>query len=416
MTDNVQSNVKAGTKPVPITTGPAQQSYDVVIIGGAIMGSSVAWFLSSNPDFTGRILVVERDTSYQWASTSHTNSCIRQQFSSEINIRISQFGAGYIHDFRHQLGDDQAVPDIALQSFGYMYLADNQDFADALRKNQKLQASCGAATQIMERHEIAAAYPFYRLDDIILGSINRVNEGYFDGATMFDWWKRKARQNGVEYIENEVVAISRHGDIAESVTLKTGEVISAGTVVNASGPRAAATASMLDITLPVEPRRRYSFLFKAEKPLPASLPLTIDPAGVHVHRHGEFYLCGCAPDDDSAAGFDDFEIDHDLWEQKAWPIIANRIPAFEAIKLTNTWVGHYAYNLLDQNAILGPHDEIKNFIFVNGFSGHGLQQSPAMGRGVAELICYGEFRTLDLSELGYSRLTDHQPLLERAVI
>lgn len=407
--------------PSPTPSGgfpkaPDHRSYDVVIIGGAMIGSSCAWFLTDNPDFNGSVLVIERDPGYASCSTAHTNSCIRQQFSNEVNVRISQFGAEFIKDFHNRLGDNPKAPEIVLQSYGYLYLADNEVFAEVLRDNQRVQAACGAATKIMSPGEIAEAYPFYQVDDIILGSHNLKDEGYFDGATMFDWWKRKARLGGVEYIHNEVVSMHRDGARVSSVTLQSGEIVEAGTVVNASGPRAAVTAGMLGLPLPVEPRRRYTFIFSAEHPLDRELPLTIDPSGVHMRSDGQYYLCGCPPDDDPAVDFDDFEIDHSIWEEKLWPALANRVPAFEAIKVVNAWAGHYAFNTLDQNAIIGPHTEVENFLFVNGFSGHGFQQSPAMGRGIAELVSYGEYRTLDLSPLGYDRIARNKPFLERAVI
>lgn len=389
----------------------------MVIVGGAIMGSSAAWFLSDNADFDGSVLVVECDPTYAQASTSHTNSCIRQQFSSPVNIRISQFGAAFIKSFRERLGGDPDIPEIRLQSFGYLYLADDEAFARHLRDCREIQASYGAGTRILSAADIQAQFPFYHVDDIILGSHNPIDEGYFDGASMFDWWRRKARQNGVEYVTNEVVAIGRTGDRVTGVTLKSGETIAAGTIVNASGPRAAVTAGMAGFALPVEPRKRYSFVFAAETPLDQDLPLTIDPSGVHMRSDGAHYLCGCPPDDgDPTADFDDFAMDHDIFERKIWPAIAHRVPAFERLKLLNGWVGHYAYNTLDHNAVIGPHPEVENFIFMNGFSGHGLQQSAAMGRGVAELIAYGGFRELDLSPLGYERVLRGEPFVEKAVI
>ncbi len=178
-----------------MNAAPAHSSYDVVIIGGAMMGSSCAWWLSRNPDFTGRILVIERDPSYEFAATSHTNSCIRQQFGSEINIRISRFGAEFIHNFR-ALMDDPDAPEIHLHPFGYLYLADTPEFAQVLRDNAVLQNRLGAATRILSRDEIAAQWPFYDLDGILCGSHNPVDEGYFDGGTIFDWFRRKARHNG----------------------------------------------------------------------------------------------------------------------------------------------------------------------------------------------------------------------------
>jgi glycine/D-amino acid oxidase-like deaminating enzyme len=395
---------------LPINS-PKQLNYDVVIVGGAMYGSSVSWFLADNPDFDGSILVVERDTTY-------TNSCIRQQFSREINVRISQFGAAFVKNLRNYMGGDQRVPNLPIQSYGYLYLSDNEAFSTVLKESQQVQEACGAGTKILTAEEIKRDYPFYNVDDIVSGSHNRIDEGYFDGGTLFDWWRRSGKEKGVEFVGNEVVSMQKNtaGTRVESVTLKSGEVVSCGTVVNASGPRAVLTSRMAGIELPVEPRKRYTFIFDAEQPLDRDLPLTIDPTGVHMRTDGQYYLAGCAPDEDLAVDYDDYEPDHSIWQEKVWPIIANRIPQFEAIKLVNSWVGHYAFNTLDQNAILGPHSVVENFIFVNGFSGHGLQQSPAMGRGIAELITYGDYRSLDLSPFRFDRIERNEPFNEKAII
>lgn len=396
----------------------AQDRYDVVIVGGAIYGSSLAWWLTQMAGFDGKVLVVERDPTYQFASTSHTNSCIRQQFSNKANIRVSQFGAEFIKNFRTYMGGDPEVPHLSLQSFGYLYLADTPDFAKTLKESQEIQTSLGAATKHMTRDEIAGTYPFYMLDDIIAANHNLVDEGYFDGGTMFDWFKRMARRNGVEYIHDEVVGMSLNPAKTgvDSVTLKSGQTIACGTVVNCSGPRANATANMAGIDLPVRPRKRYTFIFDAANPLDRDLPLTIDPSGVHMRSEGKYYLAGCPPDIDPDAAYDDFAFDHSIWQQKVWPIIATRVPAFEQVKVINEWVGHYAYNTFDQNAIIGRHTKVSNFVMMNGFSGHGLQQSPAMGRGVAELIAHGEYRALDLSPFGYERIEKGEKFMEKAVI
>lgn len=401
-----------------LSSVPKHSHYDVVIVGGAMYGSSVAWFLSQNPDFDGSVLVVERDPTYEFTSTAHTNSCMRQQFSRRINVRVSQFAADFVKNFQTYMGNDDRVPKLALQNFGYMYLADNEAFAAVLREGQKVQAACGAGTRFMSREEIHQDYPFYYLDDIVGANHNLIDEGYFDGNTLFDWWKRSARENGVEYVTNEVTAMTRNttDTRVEQVLLKSGESIACGQVVNASGPRAVLTSRMAGIEIPVEPRKRYTFIFSAERPLDRDLPLTIDPSGVHMRTDGTYYLAGCPPDEDPAVDYDDFVEDHSLWEEKVWPIIANRIPQFEAIRLTNSWVGHYAFNTFDQNAILGAHTRVENFFFVNGFSGHGFQQSPAMGRGTSELITYGEYRALDLSPFNFERIERNEPFIEKAVI
>ncbi len=399
-------------------SAPKRDLYDVVIVGGAKIGSSVAWFLSNNADFDGSILVVEKDLTYEFTSTSHTNSCMRQQFSREINIKISQFAAEFVNNFQEFFDNDPRVPEIFFDSYGYMYLADTPEFGETLREAQSLQQACGAGTKIMSPEEIKRDYPFYNVDDIVLGSHNLIDEGYYDGNTVFDWWKRSAREKGVEYLPNEVVAMDKNkaGSAITSVLLSTGEKVSCGTVVNASGPRAVFTSRMAGIEIPVEPRKRYTYIFQAEQPLDRSLPLTIDPTGVHMRSEGTYYLAGCPPDVDPAVDYDDFVEDHSLWQDKVWPAIATRIPQFEAIKVTKSWVGHYAFNTFDRNAILGPHHEVENFLFVNGFSGHGFQQAPAMGRGIAELIAYGEYRSLDLSDFNYQRIVDNKPFVERAVI
>ena len=396
---------------------PQFPSYDVVIIGGAMLGSATAWFLADNPDFQGRVLVVERDPSYEWAATSHTNSCIRQQFSTELNVRISQFGAAFVQDLPRHMGAVAGAPKLKIQNFGYLYLANTPEFAEVLRASHRVQAAAGAGTRLLTAAEIKAEYPFYQVDDLVLGSINTVDEGYFDGITLFDRFRSQARARGVEYIANEVVAITKAGSRAVSVTLRSGEVVACGQVVNASGTRGAATARMVGIEIPVEPRKRFTWVISAETPLSRDLPLTIDPSGVHMRQDGRAsYMIGGHTDDDPAVAFDDFAMDHGIWQDHIWPTIASRIPQFEAVKVQREWVGHYDFNLLDQNAITGPHPEVTNFLFLNGFSGHGLQQSPAMGRGTAEWLTYGAYRTLDLSPLGFARIAARRPFREKAII
>ena len=324
------------------TQTPNHSSYDVVIVGGAIMGASVAWFLSDDPDFDGKVLVVERDTSYEFSSTMHTNSCMRQQFSTELNVRISQFAADFVKNLPRYMGNDDRVPDLSIQNFGYMYLADNDDFADVLRESQATQIAAGAATQLMSPEQIKAAYPFYNVDDIVLGSINLVDEGFWDATAVFDWWRRSARERGVEYVQNEVVAMTKNaaGTRVENVKLKSGEVIACAHVLNASGLRAIETAKMAGVAVPVEPRKRFSWIFSAEKPLDRDLPLTIDPSGIHVRENGGgTYQCGGHSEIDPAVDYDDFQMDHSIWENHVWPVLATRIPQFEAIKVQSEGVG-----------------------------------------------------------------------------
>ncbi len=398
---------------------PLKKNYDVVIIGGAIMGSSTAWFLKDNLDFKGSILVVERDPSYENCATNFSNSCIRLQFSEPLNIKISQFGADFIKNIRRYMGGDERVPDLRIQNFGYLYLANSQAAADVLRECRDVQVALGAGTRILSAQEIKTEFPFYEVEDIVAGSINTVDEGYWEGVTVFDWFKKVARERGAEYVANAVVGLHKNpnGDNIESVVLATGEVIGCSFVVNASGTRGSITAKMAGIDIPVEPRKRMSYVFTAEKPLQQLLPLTIDPSGVHFRQDGKSsYIVGGHSSEDVSPDHDDFSLDLSLWEDFIWPTMATRIPQFEAVKVIREWAGHYDYNVLDQNAILGPHSFIKNFLFMNGFSGHGLQQSPAMGRATAEWITYGEFRTLDMTPFSFQRIVENRPFLEKAII
>ncbi|KAF0113973.1 MAG: FAD dependent oxidoreductase [Rhodobacteraceae bacterium] len=399
-------------------TEPGHDSYDVVIIGGAIMGSSTAWWLTQL-GFAGRVLVVERDPSYEKAATALSFSCIRQQFSTELNIRISQFGAEFVQSLRQRMGGDDRVPELKIQNFGYLYLADTEDFARVLRASHAVQAAAGAGTQLLTPDQIKAEFPFMVTDDVVLGSLNTRDEGYFDGYTVFDWFHRKAREAGVEYLADEVVGldVSPNGNRVSGVRFASGRRVICGTVVNASGTRGATVAAMAGIAIPVEPRKRHNWVIQAETPLDRPLPLTIDPSGVFVREvGGGTYMAGGHADIDPVVAFDDFAMDHDLWMDKIWPAIATRIPAFEAVKVVSEWAGHYDYNVLDQNAITGPHPEVGNFLFLNGFSGHGLQQSPAMGRATAEWIVHGGYRSLDLSEFHFQRIAEGRALVEAAVI
>jgi glycine/D-amino acid oxidase-like deaminating enzyme len=397
-------------------TEPTQDRYEVVIIGGAIMGSSTAWWLT-RLGFTGRILVVERDPSYEKAATALSFSCIRQQFSTELNIRISQFGAAFVQSLRQEMGGDDRIPELRIQNFGYLYLADTPGFAATLRANQAVQAAAGAGTRLLSPDQIAAEFPFYRVDDLILGSLNTRDEGYFDGYTVFDWFRRKARAAGVDYLADEVAGLETGQGRVTTVRLASGRRIGCGVVVNAAGTRGARVAAMAGIALPIEPRKRYNWVIQAETPLDRPLPLTIDPTGAFVREvGGGTYMAGGHADHDPAADPTDFAMDPDLWLDKIWPAIATRIPAFEAVKVISEWAGQYDYNTLDQNAITGPHPEIANFLFLNGFSGHGLQQAPAMGRGTAEWILHGGYRTLDLSPFHYDRVAAGRAVVEAAVI
>jgi glycine/D-amino acid oxidase-like deaminating enzyme len=397
--------------------------YDVVIVGGAVIGSAVAYFLTANPDFTGSVLIVERDPTFARASTSLSAASIRTQFSNPVNVRIGQFGISFIKDFANTMavGDDR--PDLNLHEAGYLFLAATEAQEQTLRENHAVQRACGADVVLWDQDELSHALPHLRVDDIRLASYGRSGEGWFSNTGLMNGFRAKARAQGADYVVDEVVAIARDGARVTSVTLKSGAVVQAGHVVNASGPRAALTARMAGLDVPVEPRKRTLFVIDcAHSPEGTArvnggkLPLVIDHNGTFCRPEGRFFLTGCPPVTDPCVDWDDFTPRHEEFEDIIWPHIAARSEAFEAVKLVNFWAGHYDFNTLDHNLIVGPHPEVTNFVYANGFSGHGLQQGPAAGRAVSELITYGGFRTLDLSEVGYERIVAGRPFLEKAVI
>jgi glycine/D-amino acid oxidase-like deaminating enzyme len=390
-----------------------RDSYDVAIVGGGAIGSSIAYALTADAGFRGTVLVVERDPSYQHASSALSASGIRQQFSAPINIRISQYGIEFFRRAGELLacGDERAP--ISVAEAGYLVLAAPQGL-DALRRNHALQIQLGARIALLSPQELLSRFPWLAVEGLGGGCLGLEGEGWFDGYLLLQALRNKARAGGVEYLQDEVVAMSRSGDRVCELQLKSGASVPVGTVINAAGPYARAVAAMAGVALPVEARKRSVFVVSCPVTLPGC-PLVCDDSGVWFRPEGAQYICGRSPE--AASDREDFalEPDHAFFEAAVWPALAARVPAFASLRLAGAWAGHYEYNSYDQNGIVGFHPEVRNFMLANGFSGHGLQQSPAVGRAVAELIAYGEYRTLDLSELAYERIAAGRPVREMGI-
>ena len=387
-------------------------SSDVVIVGGAAVGSATAYFLKVALGYAGSVTVIEKDPTYARSSTTLSAASIRQQFSTPENIRMSLFGIEIIRSLKQRFGGEA---DIGFREEGYLLLASQAGKA-VLEANWQVQQAEGADIVLLDPQDLAARFPYLNLEGIAAGAFGRSGEGWFDAHSLLDLFRKAARAAGAVYRHDEVTGIERRGDRVEAVHLKSGERLACGMLVNAAGPQAGDVAAMAGLTLPVEPRKRSVFVVKCKTPLPG-LPLLVDPGGIYVRPEGDVFICGGAEseaDDPRADG--DFEVNYALFEDVVWPALATQIPAMEELKLQRAWAGHYEYNTLDQNAIIGPHPDLPNFLFANGFSGHGLQQSPAAGRAIAELITAGRFQTLDLGLFGYERIAAGRPVFELNVI
>lgn len=397
---------------------PKARRYDVVIVGGAAVGSSIAYWLSQKLGPNPSVLVVERDSSYARSSTALSTSAIRQQYSNPINVKISQFGVAFIRGFAERMAPfhpGEPPQDLGFREHGYLYCV-SPDGVEAARARVELQRSLGAGTVFLEPGPLKERFPWLNVDDLGGGAWGSRDEGWFDSMGMLNGLRRAARAGGVEYVENAVTGLDIADGRVAGVRLQTGETIACGVLVNAAGPRAQQVAAMAGLSIPVAPFKRYSFVFASGTPIPGRMPNVIDLSGTFVRPEGPLFLTGNTPLDDGPADYDDFDLRHDEFEERIWPALFHRVPAFDALRVQTAWTGHYEYNMLDHNGIVGFHPRIRNFMFANGFSGHGLQQSPAVGRGVAELIVDGGFQTLDLSPFRYERIPENRPFMEEAVI
>jgi len=386
--------------------------YDIIIIGGAIVGSSVAYYLREE-GFTGSIALVERDPQFAHAATTLSMASIRQQFSIPENIRLSQFTLKLFRRLKETFGTDA---DIGFREGGYLILA-GENGLPTLKANYDAQIAEGADILLEDADQLTRRFPWLSAEGITAGAYGRTGEGWFDAHALLMLFRKALRDKKIDFITADVTGIARQGNRVTGVSLDNGETLEAGIVVNAAGPNAGKVAAFAGLVLPVEPRKRNVFVFEAREKY-ADMPLLVDPSGIYVRPEGSVYLTGGAePEEgDDAPDPKDFEVNWPLFEEVIWPVLATRIPAFEAIKPTRAWAGHYDYNTLDQNAVIGPHPEVANFLFANGFSGHGLQQAPAVGKALAELIVHGGYRTVDCSSFGYGRVAEGRAFRELNVI
>lgn len=386
-------------------------SPDVVIVGGAVVGSAVAYFLALRGV---RALIIEKDPSYTRCATTLSLASIRHQFSTPQNVQMSMFGTQFLRQAAARLEVLGDVPAIGFREAGYLFLASAAGLP-VLHANHALQRRLGADVVLLESEAVAARFPWLAVDDLAAGSLGLSGEGWLDPHALMHGLRRKAVSLGARVMQGEIVALKRQGARVTGAVLASGARFACAWVVNAAGTGAASVSRMAGIALPVEPRKRCVFHFRSPAQLPGC-PLVVDPSGLYFRPEGPGFLCGAAPPEHQDPTTEDFEVDHAMWEERLWPALAARVPGFASARLISAWAGHYDVNTLDHNAILGAHPQVDNLLFANGFSGHGLQQSPAVGRAMSELIVDGGYQTLDLAALGWSRVLRGEPLLETNVV
>ncbi|MFV0299179.1 MAG: NAD(P)/FAD-dependent oxidoreductase, partial [Hyphomicrobiaceae bacterium] len=319
----------------------APGSADIVIIGGAAVGSAIAYFLKRD-GYQGRVTVVEMDPAYQWCASTRAVAGIRQQFSTPENIRLSQFGLGFYKNIQSEFGADA---DIAFRERGYLVMA-SPDGRAILEDNIRLQRSMGADTELLEPDELDRRFPWLSTSGIAAAGWGRSGEGWIDPASLVQLLRKGALARGATYVHGKVSGIEIKGGRIEGVTLADGHTIATGTVICAAGWHSAGIAAMAGLDLPVRPRKRCIFVVDCPTPLPGA-GLMIDPNGLFFRPEGRYFLSGMAPPEDNDPDSEDFDIDHDQFERDIWPGLAARVPAMETLKVQSAWCCHYDLTTLD---------------------------------------------------------------------
>jgi sarcosine oxidase len=392
---------------------PAMIDTDIAIIGGGVVGSAAAYYLRKL-GFTGSITIIERDTTFQQTCTARSLGGLRQQFSTPENIALSKFGLALMRNLTEEFGPGA---DVGFRELGYLIMASAAG-VPVLEENHRTQIKHGADNIIIRNADLNARFPWLDPEGVAAACFGVTGEGWLDPYSLMSLFRKAAMARGVTLLPAAAVAMEKSGGKVSAITLSDGRRLTCGHVVNAAGAGAGEVAALAGISLPVGPRKRYVYVLDCPDAGEAlrRAPLTVDPTGIYFRPEGRNFLCGLSPSEDDEPKVMDWEVDYAWFEERIWPDLAARVPAFEAIKVINAWVGHYDYNSLDQNGIFGTHPSITNFYFANGFSGHGLQQGPASGNAIAELICFGEYRAIDLARFSYERILSNDPLFEKNVI
>ena len=384
---------------------------DVAIIGGGAIGAAAAYFLRSHPR-AGRVAVIERDTSYQLASTPRASGGVRRLFSLPENIALSNYSIPFFERFDVEMAVDGERPAINFRKGGYLFIVPPAA-ARVLERNFAIQKANGVQVEWLERKELKAKFPSMTVDDLGAGVFSP-DDGWLDPYGVMQGLRKKAKALGAEFVNDEVVGLDVERRRFRAIRLKSGQSMEAEAVINAAGAWAKEVCAMAGWTVPIEPMRRYEHYFEAAEAI-EPLPYIKDVHRLAFRPEGKGYSGG-VPNLDEPRGYN-FDVDHGYFQQVVWPALAARFPQFERTKEKNTMSGLYDQNEFDATPILGPWSgKLDNFYLMAGFSGHGLMHAPGCGRAIAELILDGSYQTIDLARFGWARIAEGRRCAEDGIV
>lgn len=384
---------------------------DVIIIGGGVIGSSVAYNLL-NDGYTGQVTVFEKDNIYEFSSTPRSAGGVRQLFTTAINIQISRYSLEKYKTFSEDMAVEGERAEIDFQQRGYLFLASTTEQMKQLETQLTLQAKHGVPAQLLGKTDLLNLIPELQTDDLS-GGLYCAEDGYLDPYSVMQGYIRKAKQLGANYMYEEVDTIIHNNGSISGVHLKNGKKYYSPIVINCAGPWAAVLSEKINLPLPVVPLKRQIIQFNCSEQLKKQLPLTIDPTGVYFRHEGNSLIAGYS--EETKPGFD-FKWRRSFFEEQLWPILAQRVSNFAQAKIVRGWAGLYSHNTKDQNAIIGEHPDLKGYYLACGFSGHGMQQAPAVGKGLSELIMTGKYKAIDMSPLRFERFASNELIIENAIV